>query len=264
MLIAQITDMHITAVGAPTLKHADTAGNLARTVETINAFAPRPDLVIATGDLVNDGHQDSVEHLRTLLAPLAMPVLLVPGNHDDRAALRAVFPEAGYLPDDGMLNYVIDDYSLRIIVLDTIVPGEPGGLMDEARLDWLRDRLAEAPGRPTLIAMHHPPFDSGIRIMDGMNCKGGDAMADIVATHSNVVRVICGHVHRSIQRAWAGTIATISPATSLQLNLELDPDSDLGWRAEPPAFMLHDWREEDGGRMISHVCQVGGFQQLPV
>lgn len=267
MLIAQITDMHITAEGAPSLKGSDTAGNLSRVVAAINAFAPRPDLVMATGDLVNDAERASCEHLRKLLAPLKMPVYLVPGNHDDRDALRDVFPDHGYLPDAGVLNYVLEDYPVRIIALDTIVPGAPGGLMDEARLHWLDARLAEAPDRPTVIAMHHPPFVTGIRIMDGMNCENGDEMEAIVACHPQVVRVMCGHVHRSIQVSWGGTTAMISGATSMQLNLELDPDSNLGWAKEPPVFTLHDW--QNGGanspaRMVSFVCPVGDYERLSV
>lgn len=266
MLIAQITDMHITAEGEPSLKDSDTAGNLARVVAAINRFSPRPDMVIATGDLVNDASPASCVHLKALLTPLAVPVYLVPGNHDDRDALRTVFPDHDYLPSSGRLNYVIDRYPVRVIALDTVIPGAPGGELDDGSLAWLDERLSEATDQPTVIAMHHPPFATGIHIMDGMNCENGDRMEAIVARHPQILRVMCGHVHRAIQIDWGGTAAMISGATSMQLNLELDPDSNLGWTKEPPLFTLHNWRPggDAPGHMVSFVCPVGDFEKLAI
>src|SRR5207245_3949899 len=100
--------------------------------------------------------------LRSLLEPLSMPVFVIPGNHDAREPMRDAFIADGYLPHEGFLHYAIEEHALRIIGLDTLVPGEAGGALCEDRLRWIDRALAAAPGRPTLVLMHHPPFATGI------------------------------------------------------------------------------------------------------
>src|SRR5207244_13210507 len=123
---------------------------------------PSPDAIVSTGDLVESGEPEEYEHLRALLAPLRMPVFAIPGNHDAREPMRQAFGGDGYLPAQGFLNYVIEDYPLRIIGLDTLIPGEGGGVLCPDRLRWLDEILARATERPTLVMMHHPPFVTGI------------------------------------------------------------------------------------------------------
>src|SRR6266550_4232694 len=128
--------------------------------------------IVAPGELLY-GRVDTAEfqHLRTLLAPLAMPVFVIPGNHDAREPLRAAFAGDGYLPADGFLQFAIEDYPVRLVALDTLTPGEGGGLLCSTRLAWLDHVLASAPARPVLLMMHHPPFLTGIERMDGPVCK---------------------------------------------------------------------------------------------
>src|SRR5215470_3359119 len=118
MLIAQISDLHIRARGQLAYRRVDTAWYLARCVEQLLRMTPRPDVVVATGDLVDVGHPDEYRHLRELLTPLPMPVYLIPGNHDRRDPLVAEFPEHAYLPRHGsFLHYVLEDFPLRMIGL---------------------------------------------------------------------------------------------------------------------------------------------------
>ena len=139
---------------------------------------------VATGDLVDAGTEAEYAYLRALLAPLDMPVYVIPGNHDARDALRSAFADDGYLPAKGpFLQYAIEDFPVRILALDTLVPGAPGGRLCAERLAWLEARLAEAPQRPTVILMHHPPFETGILHMDAMNCAGGEALGQVIARH---------------------------------------------------------------------------------
>lgn len=258
MLIAQISDMHVTAPGSPSLAGADAAATLARCVDHINSLRPAPEVVLATGDLVNDGSAEAYRALVGLLAPLAMPVYLIPGNHDDRDNLRAAFPDHRYLPADGeFLQYVVEDYPLRLIGLDTVVPGEDGGLVCAARRAWLAERLAAAPARPTLIFMHHPPFATGLEILDGMGCAGAEHLGALVAGHPQVERVLCGHVHRPIQTRWHGTLASTAPSTAVQFGLDLGPVPHVRMLAEPLACLLHLWRPESG--VVSHLSYVGHF-----
>jgi 3',5'-cyclic-AMP phosphodiesterase len=165
MLIAQISDMHIKPPGELLYKRVDTAGYLERAVAHVTALDPRPDIVLATGDLVDGGAVAEYELLRRLLAPLAMPVYLIPGNHDRRDTMRQVFADHVYLPKNGFLQYVFEHGDLRLIALDTLVEGKPWGELCAERLSWLEERLGES-DRPTLLFMHHPPFDVGITAFD--------------------------------------------------------------------------------------------------
>jgi 3',5'-cyclic AMP phosphodiesterase CpdA len=236
MLIAQITDMHIKPEGVLAYKRVDTAGFLARAVDHILRLDPRPDIVLATGDLVDAGTDEEYERLRRLLVPLPMPVYLIPGNHDDRAAMRRVFADHAYLPREGFIQYVVDEGPVRLIALDTLLPGSGSGLMDGERIAWLDARLDEARSKPTLIFMHHPPFKTGIAYMDSIGLDGTDALADVVRRHPHVERVVCGHLHRSIQSRWAGTVASTAPSTAHQIFLDVREDAALGWTLEPPGY----------------------------
>src|SRR4029450_2114250 len=138
MLMAQITDTHIKPEGVLAYGRLDTAPYLARAVEHLLALRPRPDLVLATGDLVDGGRPDEYRRLHDLLAPLPMPVYLIPGNHDDRDALAAAFPDHAYLPRGGrFMQYAVEGYAVRLLALDTLVPGQTGGLFWPGRLGRL-------------------------------------------------------------------------------------------------------------------------------
>lgn len=265
MLIAQITDLHVRARGERAYGRVDTNGMLADAVASLIGLDPRPDVVLATGDLVDTGTSDEYAMLADLLAPLPMPLYLIPGNHDSRDGLRAAFPDAAYWPAEGpFLHYVIDEgYPLRLIGLDTVVPGQVGGEMCDSRLAWLEARLVEAPARPTLIFMHHPPFPTGLWGMDDINCRNGVAMAALVARFPCVERVVCGHHHRPIQIRWAGTLGSIAPSTAHQVALDLSANgAAAGIAVEPPAYHLHLWRPKAG--LITHTVYVGDYAHLPL
>ena len=135
MLIAQISDMHIKAPGVLLYKRIDTAGFLDRAVAHVMALDPRPDVVLATGDLVDGGKPEEYAFLRERLAPLPMPVYLIPGNHDSRDGMRAGFPDHAYLPPSGFLQYAVEDLPVRLLALDTLVEGKPWGDRKSTRLN---------------------------------------------------------------------------------------------------------------------------------
>lgn len=257
MLIAQITDTHIVAPGTRFMDRVDTASALERAVSTLNRLDPLPDLTVLTGDLVESGRPEEYDHARSLLAPLRMPVFVIPGNHDAREPMRAAFAGDGYLPREGFLNYVIDDYPLRIIAVDTLIPGEGGGLLCSDRLRWIDDTLAQAPERPSLVLLHHPPFATGIARMDRAGLNGTQAFAEIVRRHPQVERVLCGHLHRAIESRFAGTIAGTAPSTAHQVALDLRPEARLSFTLEPPGYQLHYWRE--GAGLVTHTANIGDW-----
>jgi 3',5'-cyclic-AMP phosphodiesterase len=257
MLIAQITDFHVRLPGKLAYRRVDTAAYLKRCVEQLMRLKPLPDVVLATGDLVDFGKPAEYSHLRELLAPLTMPVYLIPGNHDERGALYEEFVDHAYLPRDGdFLHYTIDEYPLRLVALDTVVPLEGGGKLCERRLEWLANRLDEARDKPTVIFMHHPPFKAGIGHMDEVGLNNSDGFGRIVAKHPQIERIVCGHLHRAIETRFHGTIASTCPSPAHQVVLDLRPDAPSAFTMEPPGYQLHHW---NGTYLVTHTAYIGEF-----
>ena len=258
MMIAQITDMHIRPRGKIAYGRVDTNAMLEAAVATLEGLPRKPDLVIASGDLTDCGLAEEYKVLRDILAPLSMPVYLVPGNHDRRAELFAEFGADGYMKnDDGFLHYTIEGHEMRLIGLDTVVPGQGHGEMCAQRLAWLEGRLAERRDQPTLVFMHHPPFSTGLADMDRINCRNGQAMSGVLRRVDNIERVVCGHHHRPITVRWGGTVGSVAPSTAHQVTLDLVPHNSTTFVMEPPGFQLHLWSKEAG--LVTHTVPIGAF-----
>jgi len=252
MLIAQITDIHL----GFDLSNPEEMNQkrLHRVLAALTDLQPQPDLVFATGDLVEHGDVESYQRLRAMLASLPFPVHYLMGNHDKRDSFQTVFPEAPSA--DGFIQYAIEDYPLRCLILDTLDEGRHGGAFCERRAAWLSARLDEQPDRPTLILLHHPPAAIGI---DWMDPSDGEEWIERLATtlhgRDNIVGLVSGHVHRAAVLAWQGITLTVTPSTapSIALNLtEVDPerpDDRPMIEAGEPGFALHLWT---GGRLVSH------------
>ena len=259
MLIAQITDSHIKAEGQLAYKKVDTEQNLRRCVEHVMGLVPRPDIVLMTGDLTDFGRPDEYALLRRLIAPLPMPVFVIPGNHDTREGMRQAFHDHDYLPQGGeYLHYVIDDYPLRLIGLDTIIPGKPEGILCVERLDWLDQQLKSRPDTPTALFMHHPPIETGIKHMDVQNCHNNDALGELLKGHKQVIHILCGHVHRPIHTHWYDIPVTIAPSSSHYVALDLQENPPANFTLEPPTVQLHFWRN-NANSLLSHLSFIGSF-----
>ncbi len=257
MLIAQLSDLHIKPPGRLAYNRVDTAAALRAAVADVAARRPAPDVVLLTGDLVDAGRAEEYAELRRMLSPLGCPVYLIPGNHDDRDALRAGFADHAYLPRDGFIQYAIEDHAVRLIGLDTTEPGEAGGRLCADRLAWLADQLARAPERPTVVFLHHPPFTTGIAHMDKIGLADPAPFAALIRRHPQVERVLAGHLHRPIQTRWAGTLASTCPAPCHQVVLDLAPDGPSAFVLEPPGYQLHLY--EPGLGLVSHTVTLGTY-----
>lgn len=258
MLLAQISDPHVVCEGKLAYGRVDTPRMLARCVQRLLAQPHRADAVVVTGDLTDHATADEYAQLRALLAPLPMPVYLCVGNHDDRDALRRAFPDHPWLlGEDGFVQYAVDVGALRLVVLDTLQPGAPGGRLCERRLQWL-DRTLAASSRPTVIAQHHPPFATGLTVMDTMGLAPADidALAAVVARHPHVERIVCGHVHRTAHARLDGTTVSICPSSAHQLQLDLVPGADIRFAYEPAGYQMHWW---SGTQLVTHTCVVDEF-----
>lgn len=254
MIIAQLTDAHVQAAGQPPSEHGDTNADLAAAVAAVNRAALRPDLVLFTGDLVDDGSEAAYRTFRSIADRLDMPYRLMTGNHDRADALRAVFPDHGYLGESGPVQYAFDAGPLRVVALDTTLPGRPDGALDGDRLAWLDAQLAEAAARPVMLAMHHPPIPSGLWFMDRIRLKGADALARMLARHPPPARIVCGHLHRTAHATWNGTTVSVSPSTSYQMHLDAAEAGTPRTIAEPPGFLYHAWVE---GMLVTHAGPIG-------
>lgn len=263
-VLVQLSDPHLVAPGRRLLRQIDTPAFLAQAVAAVQALEPAASAVVITGDLVERGRADEYAHLRALLAPLACPVYLMPGNHDAVPALRLAFADHAYLQPDAAdpalaphVLFAVDLGGLRLVALDTVVPGAPHGALCAARLAWLDRTLAAAPAAPTVLAMHHPPFVTGVAHMDAMGLLEGAAPLEaLLRRHPQVERVICGHLHRPITRRFGGTVAMTVPSTAHQIAFDLRAAGPAAWCLEPPGFAVHVWRD---GALVSHQAASGDF-----
>ncbi|CAN7538659.1 phosphodiesterase [Bosea sp. LjRoot90] len=256
MLIAHITDLHIRPLGKPAYRVSETNALTERALDVVAGLRPRPDALVITGDLTDCGLAEEYELLANLLARIEVPVLLLPGNHDRRETLAAglqLGPHA--VLDDGFIQFSADIGDIRLIGLDTLLPGQSAGALCDKRLAFLETALAGSNGKPVVIFMHHPPFDCGIIHMDRIRLlDGADGFRDIVSQHQNIERIVCGHHHRPITTRFAGTIAQIAPSVTHQVTLDLAPEGPATFHMEPPAYYLHSYRPGTG--LVSHMAYV--------
>jgi Icc protein len=212
MNIAQISDTHILARSSD--QGAIRAENLRQCVANINHRDV--DAVIHTGDSVHQARPDEYAHLREILAGLRAPLFLVPGNRDRREALSAAFGNLPYLPPTGeYLHYAVEDFPVRLVGLDST--------------------LAQEPEKPTILFIHHPPFDIAQHYVGGYrHQQDADDLAAVVARHPQVKRLLCGHVHCLYRTDWAGTIATTMPSVAVDLRTGSD-----GGLNGAPGYALH-------------------------
>ena len=237
MILAQLSDPHVLA--GPDGRGS--ASSLAAGVAAVLALRPLPDAVLVSGDLADTASAAEYELVRELLAPLPMPVHVLPGNHDDRAALRTHFPLEG----DGEYRYTAEVDGVRLVVCDSTIPGRPEGRLD---LAWLEAQL-DAPA--VVIAMHHPPFGVGMPALDEIALGPEDiaALGGLLERSPQVLRVTCGHTHRAAFAVLGGCGAFSCPGVHLTARLEI---GSPGYTvvAEPPAFALH---VAVGGAVTTHV-----------
>ncbi len=259
MLICQISDLHVRRPGELAYRRVDTAMLLRKCVEHVLAQPMRPDVVVVTGDLADSGRIEEYEHLADMLAPLPMPIYVIPGNHDDRRAMRAVFGGRWELSgSDEFMQYTVHAGPVALVALDTTVAGDGGGLLCERRLRWLERELFRLRGVPTVLLMHHPPFPTGIGHMDRVGLKTEYPLEPIIQRNPNIERILCGHLHRSIIRRLGGTLAMTCPSPAHQVVLDFSADAASQFVLEPPGYLLHRWQGAAG--LTSFGVVIGSYE----
>ena len=191
-LVAQISDTHIRRPGELAYGIVDTAAALQRCVTFLNGLPSQPDILVVSGDLVDFGREEEYAHFRKLMAPLSVPYVVLPGNHDERNAMRRAFSDQPCFSTAGPMNACVSANDIYILLLDSTVPGQPYGILSDETLRWLNAELQEHPTRPTLIFLHHPPFLTGIRHMDVQNLRNADELGSVLQRHPQVRLVATG------------------------------------------------------------------------
>lgn len=261
MFIAQITDTHIVSETEGRTKGVDTATRLSEVIAALNGMQPAPDLVLATGDLVERGKADEYARLSALLADIDAPLYVLPGNHDERENMRAALAPYGAWAADGFCNYVIDTFPVRIIMLDSKQAGSEGGQICAGRAAWLKETLDAAPDRPTLIAMHHPPFWTRSGGFDTFGFDGLEGFHEVIRPRQNIAAIICGHVHRACNSRIGCTPVQICPSTAYSYSADLIPEFSIRKTDEPTGYAVHSWHPEGG--LVSHIYWMETEAGLP-
>jgi len=243
MYIAQLTDLHVVEPGALGHSGVDSTSHIVNALERLAALSPAPNAVVLTGDLADHGNVGEYTLLRRMLDTLPMPVYLAVGNHDNREHFLEVFGDAPYLAGHAsFIQYRQNLGALDLLVLDTLEQGRITGHYCEARLAWLEEDLARHAGRPTLVAMHHPPVESLSQLE--LFEKGGNWFGKMIAAlnaHGNVVGVLAGHTHRSASTLADGIPLLVGPATC-GYQADYNPDwsrLDVTLSFEAPTMFLH-------------------------
>ncbi len=245
MLIIQITDTHIVSPNKKAYGIADTANNLIHCVEAVNSLEPRPDVVLVTGDISNNGQYQQLSYAKAILDKLNAPYFVVPGNHDSRDGIRDIFgnltcPATG----NNFINYVIDQFEIRLIALDSTIPNKPGAEICKKRAAWLDQQLEQNSDKPTIIFMHHPPVKCSVLETDEDGFIGADRLGDIVEKYACIKAILCGHIHLQAHINWRNTIVSVAPSTGMRLMLDLTMQKESQFFLESPAFQIHYWTSD--------------------
>lgn len=214
-VLLHISDTHLRAASTPRLFDAlDGAAQLSRALDVIEASGVRPDAVVFTGDLVDLGERGAYADLRALVEPFAerigARVLWVMGNHDDRAAFRAeLLDEASDLRP---VDRVDELDGLRVVTLDTSVPGHHYGELRDEQLAWLAGVLATPAPLGTIVAMHHPPVPAVLPLAASVELRDQSRLAAVLRG-TDVRAIIAGHLHYSTFATFAGIPVSVASST---------------------------------------------------
>lgn len=251
MIIVQLSDTHITPEPTRADGTLSRQAAMQRAVAHVLTMAAAPDVVLVTGDLTDHGTAEEYAAFQDLIAPFPMPVYVIPGNHDDRTRMLQLWPSQGTQHMERFMQYTVESHAVRLIALDTVLPGSDRGEICDERLAWLDARLAEQPDRPTLVFMHHPPFRSGMHVLDALDLEGADALAAVISRHPQVERLVAGHIHCEMQARVGGTLAMTASSTGLQIKIDLGAPERIWATPHRPTCLVHAWNVNHGLRTCS-------------
>ena len=248
MRIVQISDLHIGKKGDDSPDAAKMLANVVSTVAHHNRLDPLPDLVVINGNVTAHGTLDASQHARELLDELHCTYKLVPGPNDNRQTLFDTFADKATANEvGGVLSFLVDDFPIRLIGLDSLGHHGTGGRVCPKRLNWLNIHLSSDTQVPTVIFTHHVPMQIGEPAVDAGGFDNGDNLGMVVAQYDNVCCILCGHINLATHTAWNGTIVTSAPSMGMPSALDGD-------QTPAPAYHLHQMGEH--GDLVTRTVYV--------
>lgn len=272
MKVIQISDFHLRGDGKLSFQKADTMKALHQTIDYFCSMKDYelPEFFVVTGDLSEGGTREGYEFMREGLRKLPRPVYIVPGNHDKRDFFLEMFTEETPVKEDikPYICYTIDEYPVRVIIIDTSKPSCHSGGLSNRVAEWLEERITEYPEKPTLVFTHHPPFVTGLPAMDE-GFDQADRLAQILNKHENVT-LCCGHMHTAIFTSWHKIPCVTCPPIAMQMEVDFRGKNDINLTEEEkkeefkgggdrfflgnPGYLIHDLQ---GDRINTH------YQTIP-
>lgn len=211
LLVAQITDTHLFATSQQQLLGLQTQESLQVILQQVRALPQRPDLLLLTGDLSQDGSPASYEMLRQMICPLGIPTYWLPGNHDEPEVMAQILTRSPISPQK---SFHMGGW--HFLLLDTSVPGCVHGQLTQATLNWLDQELSQSQDEPALIAFHHPPFLIGSDWMNDIGLQNADELFAICDRHPRLKLALFGHIHQEFSRLREGVHYLGTPSTCIQ------------------------------------------------
>ena len=249
VLLVQLSDSHLFAEANGKLLGMDTQDSLQRVIDLVLQEQPQIDLMLASGDLSQDGSEASYSRFRQLTAVIPAPARWFPGNHDEIPAMHSA--SAG----SNLLEPVVDLGNWRIILLDSSIPGAVPGYLADSQLELLERALAEAPERHHLICLHHHPVSIGCAWMEPIGVRNPEALFAVLARHSQVRALLWGHVHQEFDTQRGDLRLLASPSTCVQF---APGSEDFQVDSSAPGYR---WlRLHHDGRLETGVSRVTGIQ----
>ncbi len=242
--ILHVSDTHFVTDGALLHDSVDSDANLSRLFERLEKAGRRPEAIVFTGDLADRGEPEAYVRLRRIVEPaaerLGAKVIWVMGNHDARPAFRSGLLDTE--PTQDSVDAVVDVNGLRIIVLDSTVPGFHHGLISDEQLAWLTDVLAEPAPHGTLLALHHPPVPGLLDAIESVELKEQHRLETVLAG-TDVRGILAGHLHYSTTCTFAGIPVSVASATCYTQDLLVDEGSIRGQDGAQGFNMVHVYRD---------------------
>jgi 3',5'-cyclic AMP phosphodiesterase CpdA len=238
LLIAHVSDIHIG-------RRPEAVERTERVMRYLNGLRRPVDAVLVTGDLADHGTEAEYHVVRDALSSPS-PVLLCPGNHDDRSAYRSVL--LGEPTGDTPINAAHSIGGAVFAMCDSTIPGRNEGLLADETLAWLDELLDRADG-PVFVCFHHPPATLHYPLLDSIRQHGEDRLAALAARHPNLAAFLCGHGHTAAATEFAGRPLRVAPGVLSTLRLEWEPSDELELFDAPPGVAFHVY---DEGRLVTH------------
>jgi 3',5'-cyclic AMP phosphodiesterase CpdA len=257
--LLHLSDTHLLAAGGKLYDSVDSAAHLAELLAELERSNGRPEAIVFTGDLADKGEPDAYDRLRRMVEPVAArlgaQVIWVMGNHDDRASFRE-----GLLAERASartIDRVYDVNGLRVITLDSTVPGEHWGEVTGAQLDWLAEELSVRAPHGTILAMHHPPLPSVLDLAAAVELRDQGGLAEVLFG-SDVRSIIAGHLHYSSTGTFAGIPVSVASATCYTQDLNVPVGGTLGRDGARAFNLVHVY----GTTVLHSVVPVGHYSAL--